>query len=176
MSFTYTTLRRPNDADGYALHQLIARCPPLDCNSVYCNLLHCSDFADTAIAAETADGELVGFISGYRPPNRPGTLFIWQVAVDPSQRGQGLALRMLLALTERLAAQGVRYLETTISPDNAASQALFTKAFNRLNANHSTRTLFSRAAHFAGKHEDEVLYRAGPFTLLISAEAQKESA
>ena len=176
MSFAPASLRPPNAEDGYALHQLIARCPPLDCNSVYCNLLHCSDFADTAIAAENAEGQLVGFISGYRPPSRPDTLFVWQVAVDPSQRGQGLALRMLLTLTERLAAQGVRYLETTISPDNAASQALFKKAFARLHINFDTRTLFSRAEHFAGQHEDEELYRAGPLNASACAEAIKESA
>jgi L-2,4-diaminobutyric acid acetyltransferase len=157
------TLRRPTDGDGYPLHQLVARCQPLDRNSVYCNLLQCTDFADTAIAAEDADGRLVGFISGYRPPSRPDTLFIWQVAVDAPMRGQGLALRMLLALVERLASQGVRYLETTISPDNGASRALFERAFQRLNAPSSSRTLFSRAVHFAGLHEDEVLYRAGPF-------------
>ena len=176
MSYAPATLRLPNAEDGYLLNELIARGPPLDCNSVYCNLLHCSDFADTAIAAENAEGELVGFISGYRPPNRQDTLFVWQVAVDPSQRGQGLALRMLLALTERLAAQGVCYLETTISPDNAASQALFKKAFARLHINYSTRTLFSRAKHFAGEHEDEELYRAGPLTASACAEAHKESA
>jgi len=99
LSFPTVVLRRPTDGDGYNLHQLVARCQPLDTNSVYCNLLQCSDFADTAIAAENAQGELVGFISGYRPPARPDTLFVWQVAVDSSMRGQGLALRMLLALT-----------------------------------------------------------------------------
>src|SRR5690606_4108344 len=95
----------------------------------------------------------------------PDTLFVWQVAVDASMRGQGLALRMLLALTTRVAKQGVRHLETTISPSNGASQALFKKAFARLGADYSTRTLFSRAEHFAGLHEDEVLYRAGPFSV-----------
>lgn len=166
MSFATVTLRRPTDGDGYSLHQLVARCQPLDTNSVYCNLLQCSDFADTAIAAEDAQGRLVGFISGYRPPSRPDTLFVWQVAVDDAMRGQGLALRMLLALTARAAREhGVRFMETTISPDNAASQALFKRAFARLDAACSTRTLFSRAAHFAGQHEDEVLYRAGPFAI-----------
>jgi L-2,4-diaminobutyric acid acetyltransferase len=80
-------------------------------------------------------------------------------------RGQGLALRMLLALTARVAAQGVRFIETTISPSNAASQALFLKAFNQLGISHSTSVLFSRQQHFAGLHEDEVLYRAGPLPL-----------
>lgn len=163
MSIVTVTLRQPADQDGYSLHQLVSRCQPLDINSVYCNLLQCTDFAATAIAAENADGELVGFISGYRPPARPDTLFVWQVAVDGRMRGQGLALRMLLALLRRVQGQGVRYLETTISPDNTASQALFLKAFAALGAEHQTRTLFSREQHFAGRHEDEVLYRAGPF-------------
>jgi len=176
-SFPTVMLRRPTDGDGYNLHQLVARCQPLDTNSVYCNLLQCSDFADTAIAAENAQGELVGFISGYRPPSRPATLFVWQVGVDSSMRGQGLALRMLLALTARVAREyGVRYMETTISPDNGASQALFKRAFDRLDANCTTRTLFARDTHFAGQHEDEVLYRAGPFTVSHLEEELKEHA
>ncbi len=166
MSFAPVKLRLPTDGDGHSLHQLVARCQPLDTNSVYCNLLQCTDFADTAIAAENAEGNLVGFISGYRPPARPDTLFVWQVAVDSSMRGQGLALRMLLALIARVAAaDGVRFIETTISPDNAASQALFLKAFNQLGISHTTSVLFSSQQHFSGLHEDEVLYRAGPLPL-----------
>lgn len=163
MSITPITLRQPTDQDGYSLHQLVARCQPLDINSVYCNLLQCTDFSSTAIAAENKQGNLVGFISGYCPPARPDTLFVWQVAVDSSMRGQGLGLRMLLALVQRVAAeQGICYLETTISPDNSASIALFNKAFAALGINHHTRVLFSSEQHFSGLHADEVLYRAGP--------------
>lgn len=177
MSVPTVTLRRPTDGDGSSLHELVARCQPLDTNSVYCNLLQCSDFADTSIAAVNADGQLVGFISGYRPPSRPDALFVWQVAVDASMRGQGLALRMLMALITRVAReQGVCFLETTISPDNGASQALFKKAFAQLKVDYSTRTLFSRAEHFAGKHEDEVLYRAGPFDAPNPEEELEENA
>ncbi|MFW9674595.1 hypothetical protein V3H45_24995, partial [Vibrio parahaemolyticus] len=71
---------------------------------------------------------------------------------------------------------GVRYMETTISPDNGASQALFKRAFDRLDANCTTRTLFARDTHFAGQHEDEVLYRAGPFTVSHLEEELKEHA
>lgn len=165
MTPTPVTLRRPVDTDGYALNKLVERCKPLDTNSVYCNLLQCSDFADTAIAAQNAEGELVGFISGYRPPARPDTLFVWQVAVDSSMRGQGLALKMLMGLLERVATEGVSYLETTISPGNDASEALFRKAFRQLGVEAETRVIFSRENHFNGQHDDEVLYRAGPFTL-----------
>src|SRR5690554_7291512 len=76
MSSKSYSLRRPRATDGYALNQLVKRCPPLDTNSVYCNLLQCSDFSATGIAAEDSQGELVGFISGYRPPSRPDTLFV----------------------------------------------------------------------------------------------------
>ncbi|MFC6670366.1 diaminobutyrate acetyltransferase [Marinobacterium aestuariivivens] len=141
--------------------------PPLDTNSVYCNLLQCSDFADTAIAAEADDGRLLGFISGYRPPKRPDTLFVWQVAVHEAARGLGLGSRMLLALVRRQAKEGVRYIETTISPGNEASEALFRKVFGILDAPWDRKLLFSREVHFAGQHDDELLYRAGPFRLPV---------
>lgn len=173
MSSTAFSLRRPSDTDGYALNQLIKRCPPLDTNSVYCNLLQCSHFAATSIAADNNDGELVGFISGYRPPARPDTLFIWQVAVDSSMRGQGLGISMLMALIERTAADGVCWLETTISPGNGASEALFAKAFRQLGVTASTEVLFRRAHHFNGQHDDEVLYRAGPFALPVQLDNQE---
>ena len=124
------------------------------------------------LTPETADGDLVGFISGYRPPARQDTLFVWQVAVDSRMRGQGLALKMLLALVERLRPTGVSRLETTISPGNAASEALFKKAFRLLGADYSTEVLFSRQTHFNGEHDDEIIYRAGPFTQSAPNDAQ----
>src|SRR5690606_17223851 len=76
-------LRAPVAEDAADLHQLVADCPPLDPNSLYCNLLHCSHFSGTSVAAVRRDEQgkerLVGFISGYIPPGQPDTLFVWQV-------------------------------------------------------------------------------------------------
>ena len=69
------TLRPPTATDGMAVHNLIAACPPLDTNSAYCNLIQCSHFSSTSVLAD-ADGEVAGFISGHRIPERPDTLFI----------------------------------------------------------------------------------------------------
>ena len=85
--------RAPKSTDGAQVHQLIENCPPLDTNSMYCNLVQCTHFADTSVAV-TLDDEMVGFISGHLIPERPDTLFIWQVAVSKKARGQGLAGRM----------------------------------------------------------------------------------
>ncbi|ONF44371.1 diaminobutyrate acetyltransferase [Marinobacter lutaoensis] len=160
---TAITLRQPTKDDGFRLHQLVAECPPLDPNSIYCNLLQCSHFADTAVAAEK-DGELVGFISGYRLPKQPETLFVWQVAVHEKGRGQGLAKRMLKEIVGRESCREVTHLETTITGDNAASWALFRSFARDLGAELSYHEHFERARHFGGQHDSEFLLRIGPFT------------
>lgn len=159
-------LRQPTLADGAALHDLVDRCPPLDHNSRYCNLLQVSHFRDTAIVAEH-EGDLCGFVSGYRIPEREDVLFVWQVGVSPEGRGQGLAPRMLLELIGRV--NGVRYLETTVTPDNEASAAVFEKVANALDAPIERSVMFESETHFDGEHDEEVLFRIGPFNTAAAA-------
>lgn len=155
-------LQAPAAEDGMAVFKLIESCPPLDTNSSYCNLLQCSHFAATSVAAKL-DREVVGFISGYLIPERPDTLFIWQVAVGEKARGQGMAGKMILHLLERDASRHVKYIETTITPDNQASWALFKGAARKLNADITDTIGFDRDRHFNGQHETEMLVRIGPF-------------
>ncbi|MBB5211000.1 diaminobutyrate acetyltransferase [Microbulbifer hydrolyticus] len=155
-------LRRPVSEDGADVHQLIADCPPLDTNSLYCNLLQACHFSGTSVAAEL-DGKLVGFISGYIVPERPDTLFIWQVAVAEQGRGMGLAGRMLREILARPACADVRFLETTITPDNDASWALFRSLARKLEADCADSVMFDRERHFRGQHDSEMLLRIGPF-------------
>ena len=156
--------RPPTDRDGRNVHALIARCSPLDVNSLYANLLQCTHFADTSLLAEREDGRVAAFASGYLIPRTPDTLFIWQVAVDPDSRGQGLALSLLGTLLDRTIRSGIRYLETTISPENGPSRSLFQKLFAQREAPFSTRLLFDRETHFGKGHDEEILYRGGPFS------------
>ncbi len=156
-------LRKPHKDDGYRLHQLVAECPPLDPNSIYCNLLQCSHFADTSVAAEKA-GDLVGFISGHIPPQQPETVFVWQVAVHEKGRGQGLAKRMLKAIVARDACNDVTHMETTITEDNDASWALFRSFARDMGAELTSREHFEKGTHFGGHHDSEFLLRIGPFT------------
>lgn len=160
---TAITLRTPVKDDGYRLHQLVAQCPPLDPNSIYCNLLQCSHFAETGVAAEI-DGDLVGFISGYIPPQQPETVFVWQVAVHEKGRGQGLAKRMLKAIVARDACKDVTHMETTITDDNEASWALFRSFARDMGAELTHHEHFEKDTHFGGEHDSEFLLRIGPFT------------
>lgn len=154
--------RRPTAEVGYPLNRLIADSPPLDPNSIYCNLLQCSHFADTGVAV--FDGEqLVGFVSGYVLPNKPDTLFVWQIVISSEARGKGLAKRMLKHLLEREACVDVRYIETTITPDNEASWGLFRSLARDLETELDSEVYFEKDTHFGGQHDDEHLLIIGPF-------------
>lgn len=154
-------LREPLPADGIRVHELVEQSPPLDTNSIYCNLLQCTHFSSTSIVAEQ-DGELLGFISGYQPPGKPETLFIWQLVVSSRARGQGLAKKMVEGLLDRPGLSHIRYIETTIGPGNDASWGVFRSLAKRWGASTDERVLFESQAHFRGKHEDEILFTIGP--------------
>ncbi len=157
-------LRMPTLVDGMSVFRLIQRCPPLDTNSSYCNLLQSGHFSTTSVAAEL-NKELVGFISGYRLPDRPGTLFIWQVAVDERARGLGLASRMLVHILNRPSCHGIKHLETTITQDNQPSWSLFKSLAKRLDTKLQSSEYMDKETHFDGQHDSESLVRIGPFNL-----------
>ena len=154
--------RVPLATDGLAINRLIADSPPLDTNSLYCNLLQCSYFSDTCLIAEL-NGKLAGFVSGFLAPNKSGTLFLWQMVVDKSARGRGLALQMICELLSRPSLKAVSFIETTVNPSNKASSAVFEKFAQQAQAQIDRSALFEKNSHFGGDHEDEVLLRIGPF-------------
>ncbi len=158
-------LRPPVLEDGMAVFRLVEACPPLDVNSSYCNLLQCSHFASTSVAAEMS-GELVGFIYGYVIPARADTLFVWQVAVAEQARGLGLASRMLAHILARPDGANIAYLETSITRDNQASWALFKRLAKALPAELQSSAWMDKEAHFSGQHDSEALVRIGPFNSL----------
>ena len=116
------------------------------------------------------DGEVVGFVIGYRRPTAPDTVVVWQIAVDAGQRGRGTAGALLDSLVGSLERHGVRHVETTITPDNDASIALFRSLANRCGAEMSVAGEFE-AGEFPDEHEAEVLYRIGPFARARSGAA-----
>lgn len=153
----------PTAADGVALWRLVRDTGVLDVNSPYAYLLWCRDFADTSTVARAGD-RVVGLITGYRRPRSPDTLFVWQVGVDAGFRGHNLGVRMLYDLADRT---GCRWVETTVSPSNAASIAMFT-AFARDRGTGIDRSDlfapedFDTDAGSSDEHEAEDLYRIGP--------------
>lgn len=106
---------------------------------------------------------MVGFVSGYCPPDDPGTLFVWQVAVDSVARGQGLAQRLILDILNRPCCTAVTCIHTTVTPSNLASRAMFERLATKLHAPIDVRPHFDRHLHLAGRNETEELLAIGPF-------------
>lgn len=148
--------RKPNSEDGAAIWDLIQNCPPLDENSLYCNILQADHFRDTCIAAQHED-RIVGWISGYRPPREKNTLFIWQVAVHEDARGLGLGKKLMRKLLARQSCLGVNTLKTTITPDNAASWGLFKSFAKDIGGEMDDDPWLCKDAHFDGMHDPEHL-------------------
>jgi len=144
------------------VHELIANCPPLDPNSLYCNLLQCSHFRATSAVA-SADDAVVGFVSGYRLPDEPDCLFVWQVAVAEQARGIGLAKSLIRDILRRPGGPALRLVRTTITARNTGSWAMFHGLARELDAATSERPLFTSEQHFTGAHDTEHELTIGPF-------------
>ncbi|NDV86777.1 diaminobutyrate acetyltransferase [Aurantimonas aggregata] len=155
-------LRAPRRQDGADVWALVQGTAGLDDNSMYCNLLQCTHFAATCALAEI-DGAVVGWVSGYIPPETPDVLFVWQVCVSEKARGQGLARRLIASVLARDVCSDVRVVHSTITEANKASWALFGSIADSLEADLNRQPHFERDDHFDGRHETEYLVSIGPF-------------
>jgi L-2,4-diaminobutyric acid acetyltransferase len=156
------TYRHPTVRDAPAVTRLIRDSGNLDVNSHYAHLLLCHHFHGTCMVAARGS-ELIGFVSAYRPPEDPGVLFVWQIAVASSARGAGVAGGMLDQLVQRASGGRVHFVEATITASNAASIRLFTGFARRQGVAIAHRRLFPvELFHGVEQHESEDLFRIGP--------------
>jgi L-2,4-diaminobutyric acid acetyltransferase len=127
----------------------------LDLNSPYAYVLVGEHHADTSIVAVDDQERLVGFVIAYRPPSEPDAVFVWQVAVDPAQRGAGIGRRLLHEVVDRAREQGALALTATVTPSNEASRRLFQAVATDRGARYDEQPLFG-ADLFPGEgHEPE---------------------
>jgi len=156
------TLRAPVEEDGKAIWELVKSTKVLDLNSPYNYIMLSKYFSDTCVVAD-ADGKIAGYISAFRPPADPEVLFIWQVAVDEAYRRRKLGIAMLKHLLERESCRQVRYYEITVTPSNKAADALYRKFAKGMGVPCETSECFPARLFPGGQHEEELLYRIGPF-------------
>jgi L-2,4-diaminobutyric acid acetyltransferase len=149
--------------DGAAIWELVRDAGSLDLNSPYAYLLFSECFPESCAVAHDGDA-LAGAIVGFCPPQRPDSLFVWQVAVSPRFRGRGLGTQVLAWLMDHAAERGVEFLEATVTPDNEASLRLFRGFAHEVGAECVESMMFpSDLFPEAGeRHEEEWLFRIGP--------------
>lgn len=153
-------LSNPTMEDAKGIYNLIKNSKPLDLNSQYLYLLQTTYFSDTCIVAKHED-TVVGFVSGFINPKNKSIFFVWQVAVASDFRGQGLAFLMLKELFESLKLSNIKYIHTTISPSNLASQKTFEK-FAQIFEFDKEISIFATKDDYDDVSEDELLYMMMP--------------
>jgi predicted GNAT superfamily acetyltransferase len=79
-------------------------------------------FTDTSFAAER-DGELAGFLVGFRSQSRPGQAYIHFVGIHPGERGRGLGRQLYERFFDAVRAQGCGEVHAVTSPVNRGSIA-----------------------------------------------------
>lgn len=163
LTANFDVIRAPSADDAATISALIARCPPLDHNSLYATLLLCTHFAGTCAVAMRAERP-VGWVSAYLPPHAQDCLFVWQVAVAPEVRALGLARQLIEHILTRPVCGTVHTLQTTITVDNEPSWSLFRSLAHSAKADLSAQPHFLRSTHFHGEHETEHLVTIAPIT------------
>lgn len=158
------TIDAPSTSDGSKMWRIACDSRKLDLNSSYTYLLWCRDFAGTSAVAR-ADGDVVGFVTGYVRPQVPDTLMIWQIAVQTAHRGRGIATALLHDVLRRASEAGVTYVETTITSENEASIGLFGALAAHWGATVERLELF-HSAQFPDEHDSEELFRIGPLSFV----------
>src|SRR5690606_39939797 len=100
----------PTERDGSAIWEVVRRSGKLDLNSAYCYLMLGKYFEHTCAVAELNE-KIVGFVIGFRPPQKPDTWFVWQIGVDHEARGRGIARKLLDHVMKHPANADIRYIE-----------------------------------------------------------------
>jgi L-2,4-diaminobutyric acid acetyltransferase len=152
--------RRPVSADARAVWEMVRASDELDDNSEYYYMIWFRDFSRTSMVAEL-DGEVIGFLSGYRRPERPDTYFVWQEAVRPRHGIPFLGVKLFDHAVEQELLTGARYVEATVSEANTPIVMVLKRFAKRWNADVDKSVLFS-GADFGDGHHEETLYRIGP--------------
>ncbi|RAP39003.1 hypothetical protein DID80_01330 [Candidatus Marinamargulisbacteria bacterium SCGC AAA071-K20] len=161
--------RAPVKEDAKFIYELAQPFKPyIGTSPLYTYLLVSTHFSQSSVVVEDKETkQIIGFISGYIVPNRDEkTLFLWEIGVREGFHGNGLYVRMVHHLLNRL---NPIWVDATASPSNDSSVKRLVVISKDINSPLSTSVLFEKKSFGKTAHEDEVLYRIGPITKQIKS-------
>jgi len=119
-----------------------------------------SRFADSSLVAET-EGALIGFVGGYRTPEPPHAVLLWQIDVDPAYRRQGVGNALLHALIRCPGCADAEYLEASVRSSDVACKRLIEGFARELSTTCEATFDTSEMLSSSGGDVEELL-RVGP--------------
>lgn len=157
------TYRTPALEDAAEIWKMVDEAAALDVNSGYAYFMVARNFSASSVVAEV-DGEVAGMVTAYPLPSDPTRLFVWQVNVRDDYQGLGIARGMLEEILTREDCATVRYIETTVAPDNPASEALFRRIAKDFMCGIEEVEVYKDELFPDAEHQSERVFVIGPIT------------
>ena len=157
------TYRTPSLEDAAEIWKMVDEAAALDANSGYAYFMIARNVPATSVVAEV-DGEVAGMVTAYPLPSDPTRVFVWQVNVRDRFQGLGIARGMLEEILTREDCANVRYIETTVAPDNEASEALFRRIARDFLCGIEESEVYKDELFPDAEHQIERVFVIGPIT------------
>ncbi len=113
-----------------------------------------------ALDGSAAEAAPIGFLIGYRSPDRPAEAVLHLVAVDPNHRRRGIGRALVAAFVDQAAVAGATVARATAWPGEPVATSFFRAAGFEADAGSGSRNLFGTPA-FAdheGAGEDRIVF------------------
>lgn len=114
-------------------------------------------FTDTSFAAER-DGELVGFLVGFRSQSRPAEAYIHFVGIHPAERGHGLGRQLYERFFAAVRERGCERVRAVTSPVNRGSVGFHQRMGFDIEAGDARAGGVPVAAGYDGDGQDRVRF------------------
>ena len=121
------TWRRPERADHARIMEVIDDWWGGRRLSALVPALFLEHFAGTSYVAETHDGDLAGFLVGFRSQDHPDEAYVHFLGVHPDHRRAGLGRELHDRFAAQVASDGVRRVRCVTSTVNTASVEFHTR-------------------------------------------------
>lgn len=149
-------LRQPEPEDSARIDALAGGFTSHGMSSLQGSLMSHDGFRETSVLAEQ-DGALIGFVSAYRLPNDPQTLFVWRVDVSETARDTGLASLMMGHLMRVQACDGVTRVQTAIKPSDESAWTLFRRFARWQRSRMDIQPFITQALTPFNQHDTEMM-------------------
>jgi ribosomal protein S18 acetylase RimI-like enzyme len=117
-------------------------------------------FGSTSWLADDPAGRPIGFLIGYRSPDRPAEAVVHLVGVDPNHRRHGIARDLVASFLFEVARDGVTTVTALAWPDDPIAIAWFRALAFQADDSPGSQRLFGTTAFpdYDGDGEDRVVF------------------
>lgn len=118
------TTRNFEESDVDMVRKFVSLCKPLDLHSPFTYWILAKYFRDYCFILLEED-KIIGFISSIKSASDYNNLYLWQIGIAESKRGQGYAAMLIDKVVEQARKSDCKKIQFSIAPENEPSHNAF---------------------------------------------------